>query len=151
VGFSPTFFPPEPGLAQPPVGRLPPPFDGPEVVARLDQHGPDPGEDAVAAPPLEPAMDRAVVAESLGEPVPLAAGAEAEDDPVEGGPQVDAGPAAVRPGRRRGIVQEDRLDPLPEAVGDFPEGVQRLDLTLRPGQGVVSRGEGVSTSRYEAG
>ena len=33
---------------------------------------------------------------------------------------------------------EDRLDPLPEAVGDLPDGLQRLDLTLRPGQGCVS-------------
>src|SRR5947209_18257143 len=77
VGFLPTFFPPEPGLAQPPVGRLPLPLDRPELVALLDQHGPDPGEDAVAAPALEPAVDRAIVAESLGQLVPLAAGPEA--------------------------------------------------------------------------
>src|SRR3712207_7619180 len=41
---------------------------------------PDPLEDAVAAPPLEPAMHRAVVAELLGQLVPLAAAAEAEED-----------------------------------------------------------------------
>jgi hypothetical protein len=134
----PTFFPPEPGLAQSPVGRLPLPIDRPEVVAFLDQHGPDLLEDAVSAPPLEPAVDRAVVAELVGELVPLAAGAEAEDDPVEGGPQVDAGPTAVRLRRRWGVGQEDRLDPLPEGIGDFPDGLQRLDVTFRPGHGCVS-------------
>jgi hypothetical protein len=83
-------------------------------------------------------MDRAVVAELFGELVPLAAAAEAEDDPVEGGPPVDPRAAAVLLGRRRGILQEDRLDPLPEAVGDFPDGLQGLDVTLRPGQGCIS-------------
>lgn len=83
VGFLPVFFPPEPGLAQHPVGRLPLPVHRPELVARLDQHCPDLLEDPVPAPPLEPAVHRAVVAELLGELVPLAAAAEAEDDPVE--------------------------------------------------------------------
>src|SRR3954470_20809560 len=76
VGFLPVFSPPEPGLAQHPVGRLPLPVHRPELVTLLDQHGPDLLEDAVLAPPLEPAVDRAVVAELLGQPVPLAAGAE---------------------------------------------------------------------------
>src|SRR5262249_28710584 len=138
VGLLPTVFPPEPGLSQPAVGRLPLPLDGPQLVALLDQDGPDPGEDAVAAPALEPAVDRAVVAEPLGEPVPLAAAAEPEDDPVEGRPQVDAGPAAVALGRRRGVLPEDRLDPPPEAVIDLPDGRQRLDIALRSGQGSIS-------------
>jgi hypothetical protein len=86
VGFFPVFSPPEPGLAQHPVGRLPIPLDRPEFVALLDQNGPDLLEDAVPAPTLEPAMHRAVVAELPGELVPLAAATEAEDDPVEGGP-----------------------------------------------------------------
>src|SRR4051794_29735512 len=82
VGFGPVFFPPEPGLAQHPVGALPLPVHRPDLVALLDQDGPHLLEDAVAAPPLEPAMDRAVVAEPLGQLVPLAAGSEAEDDAV---------------------------------------------------------------------
>jgi hypothetical protein len=134
----PTFFPPEPGLPQHPVGRLPLPLDGSEFVAFLDQHGPDLLEDTVAAPPLEPAVNRAVVTELLRELVPLAAAAEAEDDPVEGRPPVDPLAAAIRPGRWWGVFEEDRLDPLPEAVGDFPDGLQRLDIALRPGQGFAS-------------
>src|SRR6516165_493899 len=62
VGFLPTFFPPEPGLAQHPVGRLPLPVHAAQLVTFPDQHGPDLLECAVAAPPLEPAVDRAVVA-----------------------------------------------------------------------------------------
>jgi hypothetical protein len=116
---------------------LPLPIDGPEVVALLDQGGPDPLEDAVAAPALEPAVHRAIVAEVPGQLVPLAAGAEAEDDAVEGRTQVDAGPAAVALGWRRGVLQQDGFDPLPEAVIVFPDGLQRLDTTLRPGQGCV--------------
>jgi len=80
-------------------------------------------------------VDRAVVAEAFGQLVPLASAAESEDDPVEGGPQVDAGPAAVLLGRRRGVLQEDRLDPLPERVVDLPDRVQGLDITLLPRQG----------------
>src|SRR5262249_27192982 len=50
----------------------------------------------------------------------------------------------LRPGgggaspRRRGVLQEDRLDPLPEGIGGFPDGVQRLDVALLPSQGRVS-------------
>jgi len=117
---------------------LPLPIDRPEVVTLLDQHRPDPLEDTVAAPPLEPAVDRAVVTEMPGQLVPLASGAESEDDAVEGGTKVDAGPAAVALGRWRGVLQEDRLDPLPEVVVDLPDGPQRLDITLRPGQGCAS-------------
>jgi hypothetical protein len=43
--------------------------------ARFDQHGPDAGEDAAAAPALEPAVDGGVVAELPGQTVPLAAAA----------------------------------------------------------------------------
>src|SRR5512143_2556564 len=123
-------FPPEPGLAQHPVGRLPLPVHRPELVARLDQHCPDLLEDPVPAPPLEPAVHRAVVAELLGELVPLTAAAEAEDDPVERRPPVDPLAAAVTPGRRRCVLPQERLDPLPEPVGDLPDGFQRLGFSL---------------------
>src|SRR5512135_1260925 len=38
VGFLPAFFPPEPGLAQHRVGRLPFPLDPAELVAFGDEH-----------------------------------------------------------------------------------------------------------------
>src|SRR4051794_1747003 len=88
VGFLPVFFPPEPGLAQHRVGRLPVPLDPTEFVALGDQHRPDLHEDAASDPALEPIVDGALGAEPLGELVPLAAAAEPEDDPVEHLPPV---------------------------------------------------------------
>jgi len=69
-------------------------------------------------------MDRAIVAESLGQLVPLASGAEAEDDAVEGGAPIDAGSAAACVWLRRRVLQEDWLDALPEFVANFPDRVE---------------------------
>jgi hypothetical protein len=136
--LGPVFSPPEPGPAQPPVGRLPLPLDLAQLVALLDQESPDLLEDAVSAPPLEPAVHRTVVAILLGQSVPLAAAAEAEDDAVEGRAPIDPIPAAVLLGRRWGVLQQDRLDPFPQFVGDLPDRLQGLDLTLGPCHGCVS-------------
>src|SRR6516165_10521622 len=65
VGFLPTFFPPEPGLAQAAVGALPLPVDRAQLCALGGPGGPDPPHHAVAAPALEPAVDGGVVAELL--------------------------------------------------------------------------------------
>src|SRR3954464_161804 len=46
VGFLPVFFPPEPGLAQHRVGRLPLPLHPAEFIALGHEHGPDLLEDA---------------------------------------------------------------------------------------------------------
>ena len=46
-------------------------MDASELFAFPQQDGPNLFEDAVAAPSLEPAMDRAIVAEMLGKLVPL--------------------------------------------------------------------------------
>jgi hypothetical protein len=119
----PVFSPPEPGLAQHRVGRLPLPIHPAEFVALGDQHRPDLLEDAALDPPLEPVMDRALGAIPLGELVPLAAAAQPEDDPVEHLPPV-GDPA---PGGLLGPeLLEDGLDPLPEFVGDHPDRGQRL-------------------------
>jgi hypothetical protein len=97
--------------------------DRAEVGALGDQGRPDLLHHAVAAPALEPAVDGAVVAELLGELVPLAAAAQAEEDAVQGAPPV----GALAPGGLgRGVLQEDGLDALPEVVGDLPDGVQLL-------------------------
>src|SRR5690242_6009037 len=66
VGFFPTFFPPEPGFAQPSVGGLPLPVHGPQFVALLDQFRPDALHDPSPAPALEPVMDGALGAERAG-------------------------------------------------------------------------------------
>src|SRR6266704_3879746 len=66
VGFFPTFFPPEPGLAQSPVGRLPLPVHGAEFVALLEELRPDALHDPTLAPALEPVVDGALGAELAG-------------------------------------------------------------------------------------
>src|SRR3954453_9262185 len=73
VGFLPTFFPPEPGLAQSAVGGLPLPVHGAELVALVDQLLPDALHDAARGPALEPVMDGALGAELARQLLPLAA------------------------------------------------------------------------------
>ena len=138
MGFLPVFFPPEPGLAQHPVGRLPLPVHGAEFVARFHEYRPELLEDTVLAPPLEPAVDRAIVAEVLGQLVPLAAGAEAEDDAVEGFPPIDPRTTAVAARGPWSVFQEDRLDPMPKCVADLPDGLKGLILSAGPSHPCVS-------------
>ena len=123
----PVFFPPEPGLAQHRVGRLPLPLHPAEFVALGDQHRPDLLEDAPLDPALEPVVDRALGAEPLGELVPLAPAPHPEDDPVEHLPPVGDPASGRLLGPER---QEDGLDPLPERVGDLPERREGFDLRL---------------------
>src|SRR5437660_6647821 len=73
VGFLPTFFPPEAGLAQPPIGRLPLPVYSPQFVALFGQFRTDALHDAASAPALEPVVDGALGAELARQLVPLAA------------------------------------------------------------------------------
>jgi hypothetical protein len=132
VGFLPVFFPPEPGLAQHRVGRLPFPVDPAELVALGDEHGPDPPEDPAGGPPLEPVVDGALGPEPLGQLVPLAAAAHPEDDRVDHRSPV----GDLSPGRLHGPeVPEDRLDPPPQVIGDFPDRSQRLAPGLGAGHG----------------
>jgi hypothetical protein len=123
VGFLPTFFPPEPGFAQPPVGGLPVPVDPAEFVTLGDENFPDPLDHTTRAPALEPVVNGALGTELARQLVPLATGTHAEDDAVEAQPPV--GVTSTR-GFARPESVEDRLDPLPEIVGDFPDGRERL-------------------------
>src|SRR5512135_979974 len=110
VGFLPVFFPPEAGLAQHRVGRLPLPLHPSQFVALGDQHRPDLLEDATLDPTLEPVVDRALGAEPFGQLVPLAAAPEPKDDRVEHLPPVGD------PASRRFLgpeLLEDRLNALP--------------------------------------
>src|SRR5258708_6176503 len=75
VGFLPTFFPPEPGLAQPAIGTLPLPVDSSEFVALRSQLGPDALHHSTGAPTLEPIVDGTLGAILRWQLVPLAAGA----------------------------------------------------------------------------
>jgi hypothetical protein len=101
---------------------LPLPEDRTELLALGHQGGPDLDQDAVDDEALEPAVHRGVGAEAARQLVPLAAGAHAVDDAVEDEAKIGAGPAGA--GRRITAV-EDRLDPLPELVGELPDRRQR--------------------------
>jgi hypothetical protein len=128
VGFLPVFFPPEPGFPQRSVGRLPLPAYRAQLGTRFDQNRPDPGQYTVSAPALEPAVHRAVITELLGQLVPLAARAEAEDDAIERLAPVDPWPTAMGAGSRRRVFEQDRLDALPEFVVNFPDRIESLSL-----------------------
>src|SRR3954469_21291339 len=107
-------------LAHAAVGTLPLPVHRLQLVTLPHQLRPDALHDAQLAPPLEPAVDGAVVAELLGESVPLAARAQVVDDAVEAPPPVGVvTPPSALP--RPGLAQ-DRLDAAPQVVGDFPNG-----------------------------
>jgi hypothetical protein len=110
VGFLPVFFPPGPGLAQHRVGRLPLPLHAADLVAFLDQYGPDLLEDAALDPALEPVVDGALGAVPLGQSLPLAAAPHPEDDPVEHLPPLRDAATGGLPGPER---LEDRLNPRP--------------------------------------
>src|SRR5262245_43274554 len=139
VGFLPVFFPPEAGLAQHPVGRLPLPLDVAEFVALGDQQCPDLLEDPALGPTLEPVVDGALGAVAFGELVPLTAAAHPEEDPVERPPPVGRRAAGGLAGPE---FLEDRLDPLPQRVGDLPDRAQRLTLRLAASHGWDPRRRG---------
>jgi hypothetical protein len=83
-------------------------------------------------------MHRGVVGELLGEVVPLATGAQSEDDGVQGGPLVDT-PTS---GALRWIaLGEDRFDLLPQLVGYAPDGGKGLFLGIvLANRGLLSSG-----------
>src|SRR4051794_8126589 len=132
VGFLPVFSPPEAGLAQHRVGRLPLPVHPAEFVALGDQHRPDLLEDAALDPALEPVVDGALGAEPLGQLVPLAAAAHPEDDRVEHLSPVGDMASGRLPGPE---LHQDGLDPPPEFVGDLPDRSQRLASELTTSHG----------------
>ena len=71
----------------------------------------------------------------LGQLVPLAAAAQPEDDRIQHFPPIGDLP----PSRFLGPeFQEDRLDPPPQLVGDFPDRTQRFASRLPADHGSVS-------------
>src|SRR5512135_850576 len=111
----------EAGLGHRRVSRLPLPLDAPQLVARGDQQGQDPGHHAALVPALEPVVDGALGPEAARQLVPLAAGPHAKDDPVEGGPPVGRAAAGGLPGPE---LAEDRADPPPQLLRDLPDRPQ---------------------------
>src|SRR5258707_2871427 len=125
VGFLPTFFPPEPGLAQPAIRTLPLPVYGPQFIARGHQLGPEALHDAALAPALEPIVDGTLGAEAPWQLVPLAPRAHAKDDAVERLPPVRMVAAG---GLGRPELLQDGENPWPQVVGNLPDRGQGLGL-----------------------
>jgi len=98
----------EASFAQSTVCCLPAPIYSSELAAFLEQDGPNPLEDPVATPSLEPAMDRAIVAEMHRKFVPLTSRSEAEDGAVDGRSPVDSRATTMSLGRCRSILPKDR-------------------------------------------
>jgi hypothetical protein len=112
---------PEPGFAQGPVGALPLPIDPVQVVALGHQSRPDPVHHTVATPALEPPVNGGIIAELLWQAVPLAPRPEAINEGVEDPPPVSGRTSAAGTGSP--IRVEDRFDPTPQVIGDFPNRV----------------------------
>jgi len=103
---------------------LPVPLNPTKRIAFLDQHRPDGGEDPTIDPPLKGAMDTAVIGETVGQSVPLAAGPETKDDGVQSSSLVNPWPTSTRCGI---VFRQDWHDPVPEGIRHFPDRVQLGD------------------------
>jgi hypothetical protein len=66
-----------------------------QLLAVVEEQGPDPVKDALALPALQRPVHRGVVAELAGQAVPLTAGAGAVDDAVQAAPRVGPWPALL--------------------------------------------------------
>ena len=86
-------------------------------------------------PSAERVVDSALGSVPLGQLVPLAAAVHPEDDRIQHFPPIGDLP----PSRFLGPeFQEDRLDPPPQLVGDFPDRTQRFASRLPADHGSVS-------------
>ncbi len=157
-GVFPHVLPAESSFAQSTVCCLPAPIYSSELSAFLQQYGPNLLEDPVAAPPLEPAMDRAIVAEMPRKFVPLAPRSEAEDGAVDSRSPVDSRATAMTLGCCRSILPEDRLNPQPKLVVDLPDCIEGPILAFGSVPSVLLLAHNVAdghrwsyTTRYETG
>jgi hypothetical protein len=122
---------PHPRFAHDGVGRLPLPVAPAQISTRLHQHGPHAPQDTALAPVLEMPVHGAVVAKHRRQLIPLAAGAQAEDDAIQHRTQVDA-PMPLGFG---GIaLAQDWLDERPYVVRNFPNRGLRFGVHDNPPQ-----------------
>src|SRR5664280_1429015 len=142
----------EAALAHHTVGGLPLPADRPQRLTLDDQGGPDLPEHSVSREALKPAVDRRVRTKLARQLVPLHTRAHAVDDPVQHQAQIS--PRAPRHGRRI-VLNEDRLDPLPQLIRQLPDRRQRTGRrSLNSRQGTLLSRDGVpcrfSSSRHNS-
>ncbi len=122
VGLGPVFSPTQGRLGHRPVGRQPLPVDPGQPVVGQQPQAPELVEHAGLDPFGEAPVGRGLRADPGGaQRAPLAAGAQDEEDPVQGRPIRDARVVAAqrmaRPGRQQ------RSHPLPQRVRNPPTTV----------------------------
>ena len=128
-------FPPEAGLAQHRVGRLPLPLHPAEFVTLGDQDRPDSLEDPCCSPARNQSWTVLLGPYRSGSWSHWQAAWHPEDDRIQHFPPIGDLP----PSRFLGPeFQEDRLDPPPQLVGDFPDRTQRFASRLAADHGSVS-------------
>jgi hypothetical protein len=98
---------------------LPLPIHPAQLVTGLDQHGPEADQNAALTPLLEVAMHRAVVPKARRQLMPLAAGAQTEDDAMQHAPEIHP---PVPFGLGRIMFVQNCLDERPDVIRNFPDG-----------------------------
>jgi len=106
-----------PGLSHRAVEALPLPVDAGQLLAAFDQQRPEAADHVALDPPLEGAVNTGIVAEFLGQLVPLHTAAHAVDHAVQGLALVDAVWAENRP---RVVLRQHLLCLRPQHVVHSP-------------------------------
>ena len=97
----------------------------------VDQERPEFVEEGFVFPALEGAMHGSIVAELLGQMVPLAAGSGAIEDAVQAFPGIGARSSHL--GSRVEFCKQGREELLPECVGHLPDRWQGIFMGGRHG------------------
>jgi hypothetical protein len=97
---------------------LPFPLHAFELITLSHQTGPQFLEQSDCAPMLKATVDRAVVAVHARDMVPLTAGAQVKDDPIQDPPPIH--PLATRPCYWIEPIQQ-WFHPFPQFIRDFPQ------------------------------
>jgi hypothetical protein len=98
---------------------LPLPLHTSQLIALFDQACPEFLEETGLTPILKAAVDRTVIPVYAWDMIPLTASAQPKDDRIQHSP-----PVSPRATSDFGWFQlsEQRLDPFPQFVGNFPQG-----------------------------
>ena len=135
VGFGPVFFPAERSLRHRSVEALPAPIDALQLVVLSKRFLPESEEHAPLCPVRKIPVERGRRTELARCRIPLAAGPQHEQNPVEYSTPVDSGSA---PELADSVPRQKRLDAIPEFVRSTPlfMGSNTLGHGLTPRRGV---------------
>jgi hypothetical protein len=109
-----------------PIGGLPFPVNGLQLLTVVDQQRPQLIEDPLLVPAVDRPMNRRVAAELFGQVVPLATGACSVDHAIQALALVGAGASHTR--RRIKFSQQRQEQVVPHLIGGFPDRRERITL-----------------------